>query len=72
MLSYLHIPGGWNTGLNWICQLTCGKRCRKDLLNIALAEIVYTVWTARNKIIIKTRQKNVGAIKTLAIFYNII
>lgn len=48
-MNVIHTPGGWNTELNWICQLTHGRGCKKRLMKIALAEIVYIIWTTKKK-----------------------
>lgn len=50
-ISIMRIPGGWHSELQWICQLTNGKGRKISLQKIALAEVVYAIWTCRNKII---------------------
>lgn len=43
-----HNPKGWQTEQEWIYHMVKRKNCQSKILKIAIVEMVYTVWIARN------------------------
>lgn len=50
-MNLSRIPMSWYNEMNWVCHMTRCKSCKKSLLKISITEIVYIIWTARNKTI---------------------
>lgn len=50
-MNLSRIPMSWYNEMNWVCHMTRCKGCKKSLLNIAITEIVYIIWTAKNNTI---------------------
>ncbi|XP_058776465.1 uncharacterized protein LOC131650776 [Vicia villosa] len=46
-----HSPGEWTDEMIWFCQQTKGKSSRDRLLKLAATEMIYAVWSHRNKIV---------------------
>lgn len=46
-----HVPVHWNEELSWMIKAATSKSARGKILKMALAETVYLIWNARNKVI---------------------